>query len=340
MSKIFSSNDFVQTPSPNLGSCSKTGSWDDKSMINECKKCVSDTDFYNEKRFYCDGQCMSKYDLNQFCPESALVAKTLGQCESPCYQEAAPIVGGGCSDDFDCQTGQKCVIRQIKYQGGIENRGFCEDSTQFSSLIQAPFPVPDSSDWTLEAKNTLLSNYIFPSIKSYKFKNNTDNLAKCVLADFISKFEDYKAFYSNDKINVNSEVLHSIYSCVRKVNILPEPDNTDWNDNNKAELVNFIAFYSYFGSSRGVYDPTVIKNCVLPELQSSYNYKKFYSRLSYQDTEIYNKIDSLLQKCKTQQGLRDTSSTDNTRNQTVITIFTILAIIILLISIFLISYNF
>ena len=340
MSKIFSSSDFVQTPSPNLGSCSKTGSWKDQSMINECKKCVSDSDFYNEKRFYCGGQCMSKYDLNQFCPESELVAKTLSQCEKPCYQEAAPTVGGGCSDDFDCQTGQKCVIKQIKYQGGLENRGFCEGASQMSTLLQSPFPTPEGSDWTLEAKNTLLSNYIFPSIKTYKFKNNTDNLAKCVLGDFISRFEDYKAFYSNDKINIDSEVLHSIYSCVTKVNILPEPDNTDWNDNNRAELVNFLAFYSYFGDKRGVYDPTVIKNCVLPELQSSYNYKKFYTRLSYQDKDLYNKIDSLLQKCRTQLALRDVSNSDNTTNQTAITIFTILAILVLLISIYLISYNF
>jgi hypothetical protein len=128
MSKIFSTNQIFEAPSPNLGGCSSTGKWDNTSMINDCKECVSQPDYYGEKQFYCDGQCMSKYDLGQVCSENSLVAKTVSQCENPCYQEGSPTVGGGCSDDFDCSSGQKCVIKQIKYEKGIMNRGFCEDN--------------------------------------------------------------------------------------------------------------------------------------------------------------------------------------------------------------------
>lgn len=127
MNKIFSSNQIFEAPSPNLGGCSSTGEWDNTSMIEQCKECVSQPDYYGEKQFYCDGQCMSKYDLGQTCSENSLVAKTPSQCETPCYQEGDPTYGGGCSDDFDCSTGQKCVIKQIKYQKGLMNRGYCED---------------------------------------------------------------------------------------------------------------------------------------------------------------------------------------------------------------------
>jgi hypothetical protein len=181
-----------------------------------------------------------------------------------------------------------------------------------NSLYNTPFPVPKTSDWTIEANSILLTNYIYPSIKSSKFKNNIDNLAQCTLKNFTSKFNDYKAFYDNPPLNIGGEIIKMLYLCITKVNVLPIPDNTDWNDVNKSELVNFIAFYSYFGN-KGVYLPEIINNCVLPELVKNYTYSKLYIKISYQDKTLYTIIDSLLSKCAN-KTLMDINTQDNSIN--------------------------
>jgi hypothetical protein len=101
----------LSAPSPNLGDCSARDKWDDPSFVDQCKKCISDPDM-----FFCNGDCMSKYDTNSVCPKDFLVAKTLDQCEMPCVQTDFPPANGGCSDKFDCdwQRGEICVIKDAR----------------------------------------------------------------------------------------------------------------------------------------------------------------------------------------------------------------------------------
>ena len=110
-----------RAPLPNLGNCLTTDNWPNSSMINSCTECVSDK---NEKNFYCNGKCMSPYDLNSSCPTNALVAKNESQCKTPCVQIGSPSLSGGCSDNYDCDSNETCVLRSEP--GKYKNRGFCE----------------------------------------------------------------------------------------------------------------------------------------------------------------------------------------------------------------------
>ena len=103
------SNIIATTPVPLVGLCRKTGKWVQPSMVSECKECVNKPD-----HFYCDGECMDKYDLNRACSLNSLVAKTESQCLKPCYQEGPPPSGGGCSDKYDCdyKQGEVCVMQK------------------------------------------------------------------------------------------------------------------------------------------------------------------------------------------------------------------------------------
>lgn len=112
----------LSAPSPNLGDCSNRGKWLKNVSINQCKKCITQPDM-----FFCDGECMSRYDTNTICSTESLVAKTLDQCDSPCVQSGHPSRFGGCSDRFDCdwQNGENCVIK--------DERGTC---------VKTGIPVP------------------------------------------------------------------------------------------------------------------------------------------------------------------------------------------------------
>jgi hypothetical protein len=100
-------------PLPNLNDCSITGTWSQPSMVSECNKCVEIPGY-----FYCGGKCMSRYDLNSVCNKNALVAKNKAQCLKPCVQQGFPSVSGGCSDQFDCNPGQRCKLDKT-------GRGYC-----------------------------------------------------------------------------------------------------------------------------------------------------------------------------------------------------------------------
>ena len=136
--------DFISTtPSPNLGNCTNTSSWDDDSMVSECKKCVSQEPEYGKPWFYCNGSCLNQYELNGTCNEDSLVAKNAQQCEAPCFQIAAPPVCGNCSDNFDCPANQECKIKDIKADGMTQkNCGVCTPTSTPSPTPTPPSPTP------------------------------------------------------------------------------------------------------------------------------------------------------------------------------------------------------
>ncbi len=127
-------NPFTKTPTPDIGSCSKTGNWSQAGQVQECESCLekSTSDY---PYFYCDGLCSSEYDLGAGqCSLTSLVAKTKEQCKTPCYQEGSPRISGGCEDDFDCSKGQKCVSKNVVGPDGMmhKNRGVCQSKENFS----------------------------------------------------------------------------------------------------------------------------------------------------------------------------------------------------------------
>ena len=149
-----------RAPLPNLGDCATTDLWPDSSMINDCTDCVSSTE---EKKFYCNGQCMSPYDMNSSCPTNALVAKNVSQCEKPCVQVGNPSLSGGCSDKYDCQSGEECVLRSEP--GKYKDRGFCESST--------PAPTYEPTYEPTEAP--IASDTLGGKLKSQTDGSTTDN---------------------------------------------------------------------------------------------------------------------------------------------------------------------
>lgn len=132
----------LRAPRPNVGTCENTGEWQDSSMIPKCKKCVGTPGYYGEKNFYCNGRCMSQYESKGGqCSTMSLVAKTVDQCDKPCFQDGAPSLGG-CSDDFDCNTGTKCVSGQCKKVEGYElpikyiiNNNFYDERKMFMGVL-------------------------------------------------------------------------------------------------------------------------------------------------------------------------------------------------------------
>ena len=101
---------LVKTVTPNLGKCDKTGTWENKTQIDECKSCIQKSS-PEYPYFYCDGLCASKYDLGKgSCALNSLVAKNISQCSKPCQQYKAPSMSGGCQDDFDCSENSQCKL--------------------------------------------------------------------------------------------------------------------------------------------------------------------------------------------------------------------------------------
>ena len=98
---------LVGVPTPNIGDCTKTGKWSSPTMVQDCQSCIAGST-RDYPMFYCDGQCLSKYDLNGSCSLDSLVAKTKEQCSAPCKQVAAPSMSNVCQDRFDCNPGQIC----------------------------------------------------------------------------------------------------------------------------------------------------------------------------------------------------------------------------------------
>lgn len=116
----------LRDPSPNLGECRETGTWSNPEMIQQCNKCVEQEDM-----FFCGDRCLSRYSFDT-CNLNELIAKNKFQCVTPCRQEGVPVIGGGCTDKFDCMEGQYCEIKNVPvYDGnqlrGSEKRGVCVD---------------------------------------------------------------------------------------------------------------------------------------------------------------------------------------------------------------------
>jgi hypothetical protein len=150
------SSSFQNAPLPNVGNCSTTDKWSDSSMINDCKSCINaSTD--DDKYFYCNGKCMSEYDLNSVCSTTSLVAKTTDQCENPCVQTGNPSLSGGqCSDSFDCSPGYDCIHKTE--QNKFVDRGFCVPKSTFppsTSPSPVQFPRNLNNMQSLYNKNSL-----------------------------------------------------------------------------------------------------------------------------------------------------------------------------------------
>ena len=79
-------NNQLPTRLPDIGKCELKTKWNNKSMINDCRKCLSKKDEYGNKKVFCSNLCLSKYDTNHECSTSSPVAKDIKQCENPCQQ--------------------------------------------------------------------------------------------------------------------------------------------------------------------------------------------------------------------------------------------------------------
>lgn len=119
-------NNYFSVPVPNIGSCAQKGMWPDPAEVTDCQACISGST-QDYPLFYCDGNCMSKYNLNGSCSLNSLVAKNMDQCNAPCVQVAPPSVGPhNCEDMFDCQTGQDC------------EQGVCVKATKQQPILVNP----------------------------------------------------------------------------------------------------------------------------------------------------------------------------------------------------------
>ena len=121
-------------PSPDLGQCSKTGSWEDPREKDACLSCVE----YGNDYFYCGGVgCLSKYDSST-CSLNQFVAKNKEQCSAPCAQEEAPPAGG-CSDKFDCPEGNKCMKKYDPMHGGMF--GYCVPAEDYTPSSRSTYGI-------------------------------------------------------------------------------------------------------------------------------------------------------------------------------------------------------
>ena len=167
-------NNIYKAPSPNVGSCDKTGNWSSKNDEASCKQSFKNAGESAGDYFYCEGGgFMSKYDTNSMCTTGSLVAKNIEQCTKPCVQQGYPTVGGGCSDSFDCdyKNGEICQINDISINGGTEKRGSC---IQGENPQQPIIPnIPDSSPVANNAIMELMSN-------CSQDMSNIDSIKKCL----------------------------------------------------------------------------------------------------------------------------------------------------------------
>jgi hypothetical protein len=332
---------IVKSPSPNLGNCSNTGSWTDPSLISDCKQCVTQPGYYQEKQFYCDGKCMSIYDTNQECRQDSLVAKTISQCENPCYQTGPPTLGGGCSDDFDCDSGQKCIIQSIKIDGGKEPRGVCTNST--NTTLTSNYLQPDPSNpkkWPNIAADQLAID-IPNIISSINITYNAKNLSKYFLKYFLSK--NYDDFYNTILSNLLLNISKLLPVAFTQVNVLVPPDNTDWNDANKKYLTYILGLYAYYRYSGGsIISDDKMLSCVIPQIQTKYSYSKLYNNVSSDGSKMFSYFDSVLKKCVTNSYLSsdDNNPTPSKKDNTlIIVLISLFILLILMILSFILNKN-
>jgi len=102
--------------------CNYQSKWNDENKIVDCIDCVSNYGFYGERQFYCDGKCMSKYNVGQICSDGGLTARNINQCFNPCYASLPSTFGTQiCSNDVDCNINETC-----------SSTGFCEPTPYIS----------------------------------------------------------------------------------------------------------------------------------------------------------------------------------------------------------------
>jgi hypothetical protein len=90
--------------------CNYTSQWSNKEQINDCVKCVSNYGQQGEKQSYCNGTCMSKYNIGQLCSDGSLYAANVGQCSNPCYSSFPTTTGKQiCSSEIDCSFEETCT---------------------------------------------------------------------------------------------------------------------------------------------------------------------------------------------------------------------------------------
>ena len=98
---------YLKTSADN---CSKTGTWDNVDKIKDCLSCVSKPGFYGETQTYCNGECMSKYNLGQICSVNSTYARNPDQCFHPCIKTDPQTCGAQlCDMDLDCNPDEICM---------------------------------------------------------------------------------------------------------------------------------------------------------------------------------------------------------------------------------------
>ena len=253
-------NNLFKAPSPNVGNCNSTGSWLTKNDEIHCQSCFKNAGESSSDYFYCEGGgCMSKYDLNSVCPTSALVAKNIEQCSSPCNQKGYPTVGGGCSDRFDCnyKNGEICQKKNMSINGGYEERGYCvQGNTPSKKTVVQPSgnPMIDIMNFCSQditdinnVKQCLLS---ISNLSCDDINNAIVYLKKYLIQQ--GKYNDIKQVISQVLTNQNeellTEILNGINNSVDKVNCTIDSLNKNFNlqspkintDNVKKQIVQNI----------------------------------------------------------------------------------------------------
>jgi hypothetical protein len=117
--------------------CAATGGWNSNILTSKCIDCVSGYGFYGEKKTFCDGKCIGKYDNLGMskCSSTSLVAENINQCYNPCYNSIIKEPKSDvCSSDTDCGKFFKCD----NTDGSSGNCKF--DINLF--MINQPIPLP------------------------------------------------------------------------------------------------------------------------------------------------------------------------------------------------------
>jgi hypothetical protein len=130
--------------------CEMTGSWNSNILQNKCIHCVSGYGFYGEKKIFCDGKCIGKYDNLGMskCSSTSLVAENINQCFNPCYNSIIKEPKSDvCSSDTDCGKFFKCD----NTDGSSGNCKF--DINLF--MINQPIPLPPETTTPAPETTTL-----------------------------------------------------------------------------------------------------------------------------------------------------------------------------------------
>jgi len=178
--------------------CNYTSKWDNENHIIDCIDCVSNYGFYGEKQIYCNGRCMSKYNLGETCSGGSLFSSNINNCFNPCYY-SLPVLES-CKNDYDCRNNETCgptgfclSNKKIFEYTGIRND---ENSIDYSKIFTEIAPTSmtgTSMTGTEEPTSMTGTEPLFPS----EIKENFND----------GYFGDYKySFYESKKNNKNKYI--------------------------------------------------------------------------------------------------------------------------------------